>query len=176
MIYTLQKEENSFVVKEEGRKIYTVEKDEKDALASIALKNRYGDDILHLYQIKKWYHMLKFLKMSDFAVYEDDRKIGALRKTKQGYQFELHGVSYQMYGGRHATKRTIIVFDREVQVAQFTLDEVSEATFTNGVFGSYYAMFLYVFTQFSKEEDFSSEAFQEHYKGLYLKDLEDAAA
>lgn len=176
MKFTLRKDNEHTVIEEDGRLVYTIEQDQKDALISIALKNMYGDDVLHFYQIKKWYHLLKIKKINDFTIYEGDEKIGELHKHKDAYVMELHGVLYYVYGGLHAAKKTVIIFDREVQVAQFTLEEdETDVVFTNGIFGSFYALLTYLFKDIIKLDEFSEEAFTDHYKGMYLRGLDDIA-
>lgn len=176
MLFTLNQQDNNAVIEENGHLIYTVEKDTKDKLMSIALKNSYGDEILHFYQIKKWYQLIPALMTNEFMIYEHDEKIGELRKGKKGFDLILHGVCYHMYGGTHATKRSVIVFDRETQVAEFTLGDPCNVSFTNGVFGSLYALLMYLFQTVIKESEFPEEAFQDHYKGMYLRSLDHVTA
>lgn len=174
MKFTLCKENEQYNVREEGRLVYAIDVDKKDSLISVGLKNMYGDDVLHVYQIKKWYHFLKLKKVNDFTIYEGDDKVGELHKQKDGFVMELHEVNYYFYGGVHATKKSVIVFDREVQVAQFTFEEdETSVVFTNGIFGSYYSLLMYLWKEVIKVEEFNEEAFADHYKGMYLRGLDE---
>ena len=172
MKFTLCKDDACFRIEEDGRLIYTIQKDLSDKLVSVALKNSYGDDILHGYQIKKWYHFL-MPNRHEFTLYEGDEKIGELHKNKDGFTLELYGVNYYVYGGKHTAKQTVIVFDRGVQVAEFCIDEEISVTFTNGAFGSMYAFMMYLFTEVIKADEFADEAFDDNYKGMYLRSLDD---
>lgn len=176
MQFTLNQQDDRCLIEENGHLIYTVEKDNKDHLMSFVLKNPYGSEVLHFYQIKKWYQQLPVLLKNEFTIYEHDEKIGELRKTKKGFDLVLHGVNYHMYGGVHATKRSVIVFDREMQVAEFTLQKPCSVVFTNGVFGSIYALLMFLFQTVIKEAEFPEEAFQDHYKGMYLRSLDHVSA
>ncbi|WP_416327241.1 hypothetical protein [[Eubacterium] hominis] len=176
MLFTLKKEEQGFVIEESGHAIYRIAQDTTDKLLSFALKNPYGDEVMNFYQIKKWYQILPVLQTHEFSIYENDVKIGKLEKTKKGFDLILHDVPYHMYGGTHHAMRTVIVFDRETQVAEFTLGEQSSVAFTNGVFGSTYAMLLFLFQEIIKETEFMAEAFQDAYRGMYLRSLDDVVA
>lgn len=176
MLFTLKHTDQEFVIEENGHRIYTIAKDPSDKLLSYALKNAYGDDAMNFYQIKKWYQIVPALQKHEFSIFDKDTKIGKLQKAKQGFDLILHDVPYHMYGGIHNTKRSIIVFDRNTQVAEFTIGEESSVAFTNGVFGSIYAMLLFLFQEVIKETEFSEEAFQDSYRGLYLRSLDDVVA
>ena len=176
MQFFMKLEKENWAVYEGDRCIYRILHDTSDALFSVALQNPYGDEVMAFYQIKRWYHSLRFIKQKDLTIYEGENKLGELHKGKDGYVLTLHGVDYYLYGGMHSAKKTVSVYERDVQMAEFTIEEKHvSVTFTNGVFGSLFALFMYVLYVFLPIEDFNEEAFREHYQGMYMRDLDDIA-
>ncbi len=172
MLFTLVKQDDRYQVQENGHLIYTIVQEKEGNLINILLKNPYEDVVLSFYQIKKWYHILPVLKSHEFTMYEQEEKIGELRKSKNGFDMIYHDVTYHIYGGRHAAKRSVIIFDRQMQVAEFTIEENScTVNFSNGVFGSIYALCMYLFMEIMKENEFEEEAYLDHYQGMYMRSI-----
>lgn len=172
MLFTLVKQSDSCQVLENDHLIYTIEQEKEGNLINILLKNPYGDEVLSFYQIKKWYQILPMLQTHEFTMYEQNEKIGEIRKSKHGFDMIYHDVTYHIYGGTHAAKRSMIIFDRQIQVAEFTLEEqCCTVNFSNGVFGSIYAICMYLFMEIIKESEFEEEAYLDHYQGMYMRSL-----
>ena len=172
MLFTLVKQDDTYQVQENGHLIYTIVQEKEGNLTNILLKNPYGDEVLSFYQIKKWYQVLPILQTHEFTMYEQDEKIGEFRKSKNGFDMIYHDVTYHIYGGTHAAKRSAIIFDRQMQVAEFTIDQDScTVNFSNGVFGSIYALCMYLFMEIIIENEFEVEAYLDHYQGMYMRSI-----
>lgn len=167
MIFTMSKEEDHYVVKENGRHVFSIAYKSEDKLLSITLKNMYGDEIFGVYQIKKWYSSIKPEIMNDFTIYEREEKLGEIHKKKDCFEILYHDVFYRLYSGNHAAKRTGICFDRKEQIAEFIIDEESTVKFKNASLGVLFCFLMVLMKEFLPQEKFSQEAFFHHYIGLF---------
>lgn len=103
----------------------------------------------------------------NFTVYEGDQQIGELKKSRDGYELLYHDVYYRFYCGMHAGKRVVICFDRDHQIAEFVLDEVSVVRFKSTTQQALLSLLCVLMKAFLDQEQFSQEAFLHHYIGVY---------
>lgn len=167
MEFTIEKVEKGYVVKEEGRIIFSSDYEIDEKLISLYLRNIYGDEAVGIYQIKKWYTPLKPALALDFTIYEGDVKMGELHKIKGGFAFDYQGVSYRFYSGIFASKRRVICFDRTHQVAEMVLDEISTLHFTNSTLGALMSVLCILLKEFTPPERFSQDIFLSKYEESY---------
>lgn len=175
MLFTMRKEENHYVIKENGRHVFSVTFRKDDKLLTIILKNMYDDEIFGVYQVKKWYSSFKPEIMHDFTIYEHEEKLGEIHKKKNCFEILYHDVFYRLYSGSHMAKRTAICFDRNEQIAEFIIDEESTVKFKNASLGVLFSFFMVLMKEFLPQDKFSQEAFFHHYIGLF-KDEQDISA
>ncbi len=165
MEFTMQKVIDEYYIMEKDRHVFTVSYEKEDGLLSIYLKNMFDDEILGLYQVKKWYSRMH--SCMNFMIYEKDRQIGELIKNKDGFELVYHDIYYRFYCGQHAGNRMVICFDRDHQIAEFTFDEISRIRFYNTTLQGLFSLLCVAMKAFIAQEHFSESAFQHHYAGVY---------
>lgn len=175
MIFTMVKEQDAYVVSENGHTVFSINFKNEGKLLEATLQNQYGNDIISVYQIKRWYSTIRPELRNDFNLYEGEEKLGELHKKHDYFEITYHDVFYRIYCGSHAGNRTAICFDRDKQIAEFILEETSTAKFTNGSLGALFALIMALMKEVLPQEKFSQEAFLHHYIGVY-KDERPASA
>lgn len=163
MEFTIEKQDGGYVIKEEGRVVFTCDYEVEEKLFSLYLRNIYGNEAVGVYQIKKWYTPFRPSLALDFTIYEGDVKMGELHKIKGGFTFDYQGVTYRFYGGVHASKKTVICFDREEQCAEMVYGDVSRVTFENSTLGATMAILCILLEHFNLIDHFSQDQFLEKY-------------
>ncbi|MEG0328912.1 MAG: hypothetical protein RSC10_09960 [Longicatena sp.] len=170
MKFEMSKVENQYLIKEENRTVFHVDSEIDGKLLSLYVKNLYEDEILACYQIKKWYNIVKANLATDFTIYEGDNKLGELHSIKDGYQMVYHEVLYRFYCGEHLNKRTLLVFDRDIQIAEIILDEISTLRFSNGALASLFVAMSVLVKDYLPTKAFSQAGFDKKYIGCYVDD------
>lgn len=165
MEFTMQKVIDEYYIMENDRHVFTVSYEKENGLLSIYLKNMFGDEILGLYQVRKWYSRVH--SCMNFMIYENDQQIGELKKNKDGFELVYHDVYYRFYCGQHAGDRMVICFDRNHQIAEFTFDEITKIKFCNTTLQGLLSLLCMTMKVFIDQEHFSEKAFQHHYLGVY---------
>lgn len=173
MQLTMKKKIDSYQILEKGRVVFTAGYEKEGKLLSLTLYNMFQDPVLQFYQLRKRFPFSR--TGMDFVVYEDEREIGSILKKKDGYELVYHDVYYRFYSGLHAGKRTVICFDKQRQIGEFILDEISEVTFKNTTLQGLLALMMMLMKAFLDQEQFSQEAFLHHYVGVY-HDADSSAA
>lgn len=172
MQLSLVKENGEIYIKENNHAIYKIEEEKEQGLLCVYLKNMYGDEVLGMYQIQKWYSRFLQKRLEDFTIYEKDDKLGELHTFKDGYEVEWQSVYYRFFGGYHATKRTILCFDREQQYAEFVCDNMPMVKFRNTTLNALFALLLYMFDRHLSQDKFAEEAYLYRYQGIYQEHYE----
>ena len=54
MEFHIQKQEQKYLIKEDGRIVFYGDYEIEEKLISLYLRNIYGDEAIGLYQVKKW--------------------------------------------------------------------------------------------------------------------------
>ena len=158
-------------IKEDNRFIYQIEEEKEQGLLTIHLNNMYGEEIVSVYQVSKLSTMLN-KKKNDFTIYDHDLKLGELHKVDGSYEIQYHGIYYRFFGGLHLTKRHIICFDQEQQIAEFIFDQECVVRFRNITLNPICSLLLYVFDRYIPAEKFSKKEYLYHYRGLYTDTYE----
>lgn len=169
MRLTLVEKEDGYKILEEGREIYSIREEKEDDLLSIYLVNLYGDDTFGFFQIgRTFFDKLRRKSTMDFTLYDKDTKLGELHKNKEGYDLSYGDAMYRFFGGKHMQKYKILCIDRDEQIADFTFDGGSNVVFQNESSNALFALLLYMFHMYIKEEFFVQEAFVKQYRGVYV--------
>lgn len=168
MQFTIEKIEQTYIIKEAGRTIFTSDYHYDDKLLSLYLRNIYGDEALALYEIKKWHSVVRTSIAQDFTIYEGDVKMGELHKIKGGYEFDFQGVRYHFYGGVMGANKKVICFDRNEQCAEMTFNQTLSVRFTNSTLGALMSLFCVLLHEFSLIDRCSQDVFLEKYEEEFV--------
>ncbi len=167
MELVLCKENGQTIIQENGHAMYTIEEEKEQGLLCVYLKNMYGEEVLGMYQIQKWYTRFIRKHTEDFTIYAKDDKQGEMHGFKEGYEVAWKDVFYRFYGGYHATKKTILCIDKEMQLAEFTMDAKPTVRLRNTSLNAIFALLLYMFDAHLAFDKFEEEAYLYRYKGRY---------
>ena len=96
MELVLCKENGQTIIQENGHAIYTIEEEKEQGLLCVYLKNMYGEEVLGMYQIQKWYTRFIRKHTEDFTIYAKDDKQG-----------EMHGFKAVSYTHLDVYKRQV---------------------------------------------------------------------
>lgn len=165
MEFTMIKDGEQYVIKEDTRVVFTCDYTLEDRLLSIYLRNIYGDEAIGVYQIKKWYTRFRPALALDFTIYEGEVKMGELHKIKGGFTFDYQGVTYRLYGGVWTSKKIVLCFDREMLCTTMVYDEAtSTIRFHNTTLGATMAILCVLFKDFHLMDHFSQDSFLRKYE------------
>ena len=166
MKISLVKEDDTIYALEDERKIYCFEESKEQRLITVVLKNMYGEEVRAMYQIQR--SPLKYFskKHKGYTFYDHDDKLGELHYTKEGFEIKFHDIYYRFYGGLHANKKTVLCFDRDVEIAEFTLGEQPYVKFRNTNLNAGFTILLYLFNYLLPFEQFDEKVYLHSYKGM----------
>lgn len=175
MYLTIDNDGHHYTVKEGKRIIYTIVCTKEDHLASIVVKNIYGEDVMGAYQIKRWFSKIRPHAIHDFTLYINDDKIGELHKCNTGYEATYHDTYYHFIGGEHLGKQCVLCFDKHHQEAEMFIGNNGSLRFRNTAMNAFFSLMNVVIREYIDGKCFPQQAFLDHYDGSY-KDTYDGSA
>lgn len=162
MEFHIQKQEQKYLIKEDGRIVFYGDYEIEEKLISLYLRNIYGDEAIGLYQVKKWYTGI-FPKLSQsYTIYEQENKLGELQNASKGIRLmEYQGITYRFYGGVHGSSYEMLCYERNRLCAKMLFDDEVTVEFYNSSMGALFAALAVLCKEFRLYEGLSQTAFME---------------
>lgn len=112
---------NASLVYEGNHQIYTVVVRKNNHLMELSLQNSYGDDIMCLSQLSKWYARLLPLRFQKFCIYTETGNAGIIQWHKHEYALMYHGVQYKIFVDLKQDDKKLKYYDRKEEIASCIL-------------------------------------------------------